>query len=284
MEELKYTFFGVRGSYPVSDKKFIKYGGNTTSILFESGNDIFIIDAGTGIINIGNYLKKRNKEIKKIDIFLTHLHSDHIIGFPFFNPFYDNGTQINIYCFKHKKTSVKNTIFSLFNQPLSPISKKGINAGLKFIEVESKGILPVKINQYTSVDGIKEENHPKSGVLIYKVNFHDKKLVFATDVETPDGFSGKYIDFIKDADVFIHDAQYTSADYYDEDNPKAGYGHNTVDMALSNAESLNVKKLFLFHHSPEYSDRKLENILKYSKKRFKNSFLAQELKTNIVRR
>lgn len=284
MEELKFTFYGVRGSYPVSDKKFIKYGGNTTSILFETGDDVFIFDAGTGIINIGNYLKKKYKKLKKINIFLTHLHSDHIMGFPFFHPFYDNGTQINIYCFKYDKTKIKKTIFSLFNQPLSPISKKGINANLKFIELSNRNVSRVEINPYTSIECIKEENHPKSGVLIYKVIFHEKTLVFATDVETPDGFSGKYYEFIKNTDIFIHDAQYTSSDYFDKDNPKAGYGHNSVDMALANAENLNVKKLFLFHHCPEYSDDKLEKILEYSKKRFKNSFLAQELKTNILRR
>ena len=97
MQETKLVFYGVRGSYPVPDKKVIKYGGNTASILIEADNESIILDAGTGIINIGKYLLTVNPQRKKINLFLTHLHNDHIQGLPFFDPVFDKEYEINIY-------------------------------------------------------------------------------------------------------------------------------------------------------------------------------------------
>jgi len=283
MDELKFTFYGVRGSYPVSAPKTIKYGGNTSSILFESGDDLFIFDAGTGIVGAGEYIQ-RKKNIKTLNIFLTHLHIDHIMGLPFFNPLYDKEKIINIYCFKYNGFKYEDTIFSLFNQPLSPISPKGILADLRFLTFGESVKSPVSINRNTSVSCMKDDMHPKSGVLIYKVEFFDKKIVFATDIESEKGFSGKYSDFIKNTDILIHDSQYTNKDYTSKSNPKAGYGHSTVDMAVNNAVSMDVEKLFLFHYSPEYSDKMLENMLIHARKGFKNTYLSIERQINKIRR
>jgi len=283
MGELKFTFYGVRGSYPVSAPRTIKYGGNTSSILFESGDDIFIFDAGTGIIAAGEYIQNKTS-VKKINIFLTHLHSDHIMGFPFFNPLYDPEKEILIHCFKYNGFEYSDTVLSLFNQPLSPISRKGIRAGLKFFTYGENVESPVQINSETSVSCIKENNHPKSGVLIYKVVHNGRYLVFATDIESRDGFSGEQREFIKDSDILIHDSQYTTEDYTNHGSPKSGFGHSTVDMALNNADKMGVGKLFLFHYSPEYSDAQLEKILAQAKKKFRNTELSIEGKKNILRR
>ncbi len=283
MDELRFTFYGVRGSHPVSDKRFTKYGGNTTSLLFENGNDLFIIDSGTGIINAGDYIQKKS-HIKKINIFLTHLHIDHIIGLPFFNPIYNKEMKVNIYCFKYSGFDFSDTIYSLFNRPLSPISPKGILADLKFFNLGDEIKNPVIINKNLKLSFIKDEFHPKSGVLIYRIDFFDKKIIFATDIESKDGFFGEQKKFINNADILIHDAQYTKSDYRSKNNPKIGYGHSTVDMALKNASDMNVKKLYLFHYNPNYSDRKLETILKYAKNKFINTYLSVEKKINKIRR
>ena len=283
MEQLKYIFFGVRGSYPVSDGKFIGYGGNTTSLLIENGDKLFLIDAGSGIIRAGEYLKKR-KKIKKLDIYLTHLHIDHIMGLPFFSLFYMNECEITLHCFRSKDFNLKDTVYSLFMPPLSPISPKGIPAKIRFKDFNPYKNRGAEISENLKLEWIKDETHPKSGVLIYRVVFFDKKLVFATDIETPNGLEKRYIEFIKDADVLIHDAQYTNQDYFEKGNEKVGYGHSTIDMALTNARECRVKKLILFHHNPSYNDSKLEKLLENAKKRFNNTYLAKELKINILRR
>ncbi len=284
MTEPNLVFYGVRGSYPVPNKSVIKYGGNTASILIERNDKILILDAGTGIFNIGNYLKKSKPHVKKADLFLTHLHIDHIQGIPSFLPVFDKEFDLNIYCDNCKNISFEDTVYSLFNQPLSPIGNKGIKAKLHFIRLKPEEPVTIQIDEGLSVDFMKENSHPHTGVLIYRINIKNKHIVYATDVESPCGFEEKYLEFIKGADMLIHDSQYFDADYYSNENSRKGYGHSTVSMAAANAIKCEVKKLFLFHYSHRYSDNDIEKMLKEARQKFKNTFLSEELKKISLRR
>ncbi len=284
MTETKLVFYGVRGSYPVPNPKTCKYGGNTSSILIERDDKAVILDAGTGIINIGNYLKSEKKHIRTVDLFLTHLHIDHIHGIPFFEPVFDSQFKINIYCDESQKGSLQDTIYSLFDQPLSPISKKGIKADIRFVHLDARKPETIPLGDHLRIDYIKEFGHPLSGVLIYRVNAGDFKVVYATDIESPDGFQGNYFDFVKGSDILIHDSQYFEDDYDSPDSPKKGFGHSTVTMAAANAVKCGVGKLFLFHYSPGYSDEDVERMLKEARKIFKETYLSEELKKITLRR
>lgn len=285
MPETNLVFYGVRGSYPVPNRNMIKYGGNTSSILIESNGKIIILDAGTGIINIGNYLKESKAQTKKADLFLTHLHTDHINGIPFFEPVFDKEFELNIYCDNDKNISFEETLYSLFNQPLSPIGNKGIKAKINFILLNLEESETIQIDEKISVDYIKENSHPQSGVMIFRVNIENKHIVYATDVESPDGFEEKYLEFIKGTDILIHDSQYFDDDYNDSgNNSKKGFGHSTVSMAVANAIKCKVKKLFLFHYSPYYSDKDVERMLVEARRKFKNTYLSKELKKISIRR
>ena len=286
MDDANLIFYGVRGSYPVPRRNTAKYGGNTASILIEKGDKVIILDAGTGIIQAGNYLKESKPHIKKVDVFLTHLHIDHIQGLPFFDPVFDEQFEINIYGDNNKseKISLKDTVYTLFARPLSPISKEGIKATFHFIPLDTSKPRRISIDDEIKIDYIKENDHPLSGVMIYRVKVGDTQVVYATDVESPDGFDGKYLEFIKGADVLIHDSQYFDADYFSTESPRMGFGHSTVSMAAANAERCGVKKLFLFHYSPEYSDEDVEQMLDEARKTFKNTYLSEELKKFSLRR
>lgn len=279
---IKYMFQGVRGSYPVSHKRFNKYGGNTSSLAMDIEGEIVIFDAGTGIINIGNQIKNEYNDKRQINIFLTHLHIDHIQGLPFFNPFFYDEYKINIYCPEYENLSFKNIIYSLFNHPFSPISNKRIKAEVKFIGLGKILNDSFSLFKNISVSYIKEDSHPVTGVLIYKLSSNKKNIVFATDIESPEGFNRQIQSFINGADVLIHDSQYFDEEYYNREKSKMGFGHSTVSMAVDNAVRCGVKKLFLFHYDPGHSDEDLEIMLSKARKTFKNTYLSKELKENLV--
>ena len=284
MQDTKLVFYGVRGSYPVPDKRVVKYGGNTASILVESHQQQVILDAGTGIINLGKYLLKTNPRQKKINLFLTHLHFDHIQGLPFFDPVFDSEYEIDIYSDETPGTPLKETIYTLFNRPLSPIGNDGIKATMNFFVLNTQQRQTIRVGEQMAIDYVKENFHPLSGVLLYRVSIDGKRIVYATDIETPNGLAQEHRDFIKGADILIHDSMYFDADYYSSSFPKTGFGHSTVSMAVENALKGEVKKLFLFHYDPNYSDEDVEQMLQEAKKKFPRTYLSEELKEIFLRR
>jgi ribonuclease BN (tRNA processing enzyme) len=178
---------------------------------------------------------------------------------------------------------VEDTIYSFFNNPISPISNTGIKASLNINTLPLEGGKRINLDQQIGVDYIKEDSHPLSGVFIYKLNVNGQKIVYATDVESPDGFDESIVNFIKGSNILIHDSQYFNDDYYNKANSKAGFGHSTCSMAVQNAIKCGVDKLYLFHYDPEYSDKKIKKMLALSRRKFKNTFLSQELKKIYIR-
>jgi phosphoribosyl 1,2-cyclic phosphodiesterase len=284
MVEHSFVFYGVRGSYPVPSKNALKYGGNTSCVLIEAGGDIAVLDAGTGIIQVGKYLKKHKPQRKHINIFLTHLHIDHIMGFPFFAPVFDKEYVINIHCDEHKLSPLEKTIYSLFNQPLSPIGNAGIKATINFKILDKVHPKPVTVGEHIRIDYIKEHFHPITGVMIYKVTIEGKQLVYATDIESPDGFLPEHLEFIKGVDVLIHDSMYFDSDYNYKPFPKKGFGHSTVSMAVANAIKGEVKRLILFHYNPNYSDDDVDRMHAEAKEMLGRTEVSKEMKKFSLRR
>lgn len=283
MQSSRLIFYGVRGSYPVPDKKVLKFGGNTSCVLIESGDRLIVLDAGTGIINLGSYLKQEKNHIKHIHIFLTHLHIDHIQGIPFFEPVYDPEFKIDFYCNDSGDSRLEEAIFALFNQPLSPIGKNGIKADFTFNTLDIENRKTIDLGNGICVDYIKE-SHPVAGVLIYNIDIDGARVVYATDVETPSGFAPSTMEFIQGADILIHDSMYFDWDYYSPKFSKEGFGHSTVTMAVENAIKTKIKKLFLFHYNPNYSDDQVREMLHEAKQRFPETYLSEELKEFKIRR
>jgi ribonuclease BN (tRNA processing enzyme) len=133
------------------------------------------------------------------------------------------------------------------------------------------------LNIGVKIKNIKSYAHPKTGVFIYKIETIDNKsLVYATDTEGYIGNDVRIIEFAKNADVLIHDAQYTDNEYLDPSLPKQGWGHSTFRMATDVAKAANVGSLYLFHHDPSHNDDKMDEIEKEARKLFKNTYVARE--------
>ena len=289
MNDFCVTFRGVRGSYPTPEKNKLKYGGNTACVEVKIGKQLIIIDAGTGIISLGDNLLREHLlsgsdeySRKKINatILLSHTHQDHIQGLPFFNPIYIGSTNLDIFGSDNENNNLKNTLSLLTFDKMFPLTFDEMPADINIRNFHEKTFLSLdpdsdrlaEIKQITSDDiqnpdmieirCFKSYAHPKEGVLIFKISYKNKTLIYASDKESYIGGDKKLIQFCRNADVLIHDANYTKEDYLSATNPKQGFGHSTPDMAVKVAQMANVSKLYLFHIGPSYNDETVDEIEK----------------------
>ena len=297
-------FRGIRGSYPTPTKGFLEIGGNTSCVEVNVGGHLIILDAGTGIISLGNELIK--KHIASSDefftrtpihatILLSHLHSDHIQGFNFFKPLSVLTSKINVFGSSDYKDSLKDNIKTLLYGKSFPICINDIAANLEIADIMEGDVLifypnsptPLKKRVVAADDIIPEGEevivscmkslaHGADGVMLYKIAYKNKTLVYATDKESYIGSDKKLAFFARNADLLIHDSQYTGEDYLSPIAPKQGFGHSTFEMAIETAKAAQVKQLAFYHFDPSYDDEKLKNIEAYYKGQFEGCFMAYE--------
>ena len=250
-------FFGVRGSYPVSGKNFIKYGGHTPSILIEISETAIIFDSGTGIIEAGNYIN-HNKKINEIYIFVSHLHYDHIQGLPFFKPFFNKDSKkIRIFGPNFTKDSFESLIEKFFASPFIPFSLELIKTenNISFHTFNSKKET-IKIKENIIVKAEFNKNHPKHGVYMFSINSNKKKITYITDINITESILKSVVEFAKDSDILIFDSFFTEKEKIEE--PEIGnFGHSSFEDGINVKKLSNSKKLFFFHFNPNCTDDKL---------------------------
>ena len=280
---MKFKFWGTRGSVPVPGASTLHYGGNTPCIeLRTSQNKLFIIDAGTGIRELGNKLCSDHFN-DEINIFISHTHWDHIQGLLFFKPFYSKEYDINIHSFNSSGLKVDHIFDTLMAPPYFPASKEVIKTTTNFIQLESE-------KKYTfdqfSIETIKV--HHSKGTLAFKFIENNKKVVYMTDneifyqhlnnkepsFEEIKDKNDELISFCKDSDYLIHDSMYKLADY----DQKIGWGHsNNISLAIFAMEA-KVKNLILFHYEPDYSDEMIDKLIQETR----NFLDKNESKINLI--
>lgn len=292
MSEFSVKFRGVRGSYPIADSDYMQYGGNTSCVEVNVGGHLIILDAGTGLISVGNELLKNHilsgvnpseRKPIKATVLISHIHQDHLQGFTFFRPLHIPTSEINVFGNVSYNESLSDEISQLLFGKSFPLDLGDIAGNLNIRDLnESEGIIlrhneqPI-IKRIETEDDTKVENddvlityyrsyaHPQEGVLIYKIAYKDKVLVYATDKESYKGGDKKLISFARNCNLLIHDAQYTTEDYMDLYAPKQGYGHSTYEMAIECKNQSNAENLVFFHYDPNYDDNKLNSIKEHYK-------------------
>ena len=275
-------FWGVRGSIPCPGPNTAKYGGNTACIelRFQDLNRVIIIDAGSGIRDLGNHMVTRdlpNGPIKT-EIFLSHTHWDHIMGFPFFTPIYVSGSKIRVY---GPVTFEDDTLDEIVGGQLTyryfPVRQQVLAAHIEYIELKEG---PLDLGNGIRLFA-KYLNHPILS-LGYRFEYQGKVFCTAYDTEpfmnlfTTDPHDPSYDEamamegkkaaheanqrmeqFFRGADLLVHDTQYTREEYV---SSKVGWGHSSFEHALVAARRAGVRRMAFFHHDPLRTDAQIDEL------------------------
>ena len=277
---MKIRFWGVRGSIPCPGPDTMKYGGNTACIelRFENSERLIIVDAGSGIRQLGDHMVKNDlpKGPVNADIFLTHTHWDHILGFPFFTPIYIPGTKLRVYGpSTFEEESLEDVIGGQLVYRYFPVRQAELASDIEYLDLKEEHL--------DLGDGItvvtKYLNHPVS-CLGYRFEYDGKvfctaydtepfRNIFCTDPDDPSydetmAKEGELVaaeqnqrieEFMKDADLMVQDAQYTREEYV---SSKLGWGHGTFEQAIAAGKRARVKRMALFHHDPVRTDAQID--------------------------
>ncbi|MCB1201309.1 MAG: MBL fold metallo-hydrolase [Leptospiraceae bacterium] len=258
MHNIKIKFYGTRGSIPISGSQFNEYGGNTTCVLVEADDQICIIDAGTGIRNLGNDLLQREFAGQGgfARIFFTHTHWDHIQGFPFFIPLYIPGNHFEIYgqtkTVQEKVWDIETSLIGQTNYMYFPINLKDMASKKTFKDISPGQTLQFGELKISTI----ALTHPNV-TLGFRFDCGKNSFVFCTDVEHNDQLIRDLAEFSRNADVLAYDCQYTPEEY---ENGKQGWGHSTFEKAIEICKLGSVKKLSMIHHDPAHDDKAIRNI------------------------
>jgi phosphoribosyl 1,2-cyclic phosphodiesterase len=249
---LTIRFWGTRGSIPAPGPATVRYGGNTSCAEIRFGEQIIILDAGTGIRELGLALQREfSSRPIRADLFVGHTHWDHIQGFPFFEPAYAAGNEFRLYSTK----PLERALAMQMGCDYFPVTVADMRARHTFVELADPVILgPVRVEH-------EQLNHP-GGAVGFRVSAGGKAVVYLSDHEPAShsgpGADGRRIEhFVRDADLLICDAQYTEQEY----SVRRGWGHGTFEHAMKLARRAGVRRLALWHHDPLRDDDSLDRIV-----------------------
>jgi len=236
------------------------YGTNTSCVEIRDGSDFILCDAGTGLRDFGNQLVRNPGENppKDFHILISHLHWDHIQGFPFFIPSHSQESSITFYSCHD---DIKDALFTQQRAPFFPVDFNDLGAKIRFVKLVPDKRYEIAGFRITA----KEQSHPGKSYG-YRIVKNGKVIVYSTDSEhksETDEDSARFVEFFRDADLLVYDAQYslTDACIIRED-----WGHSNNVIGAEFAQRAGVKHLCLYHNDPSSSDEDLDRFLEETKK------------------
>ena len=264
------VLWGTRGSTPVPGARFLRHGGNTSCMTVVLGDETFIFDAGSGIRELG--IEAMSGRRRKMHLFITHTHWDHIQGFPFFTPAYVPGFELTIYGAEGFGKDLESVFRGQLDREYFPVQMDDMNSQIVFRHLAENPVVAggAKISWEFA-------QHPGATVG-YKIEVGGRKIAWVPDNEFLQGYTGapdaitrdhprvapysRMIDFLSDADVVIHEAQYTTEEY----PGKIGWGHSSIANAAVLMKLAGVKRWIVTHHDPNHDDEFLETKLNLTRR------------------
>jgi phosphoribosyl 1,2-cyclic phosphodiesterase len=247
--------WGCRGSVPTPGPDTVQYGGNTSCVEIRTDDETAIVlDAGSGIRALGAELLARGT--RRVHLFLTHLHLDHLEGLRFFAPLWDERISVDLWGPPSPVESLRDRILRSFSPPLFPLDFRDIPARITFHDLPR----PWRADSLSLTADFVLHPGPTLG---FRIDTGSSTVVYLPDHEPAlAGFAGRPAEWISGgmlslgADLLLHDAQY----FEDEYGERIGWGHSSVDAAVAFARTVDARQLVLFHHEPNHSDRTLEEL------------------------
>ena len=253
---MRLTIWGCRGSVPTPGPGSVEYGGNTSclEVCLDDG-EVFVLDAGTGIRELGYELSERGT--RRVHLLLTHLHLDHLEGLRFFAPLWDERVSVDIWGPPSPVLSLKERIVRSFSPPLFPVDFRDVPAQVTFHDVPRE---PWTVAGAALAAALVVHPGPTLG---FRIESNRASLAYIPDHEPAlTGIANRSSDWIsggaiaEGVDLLVHDAQY-SEDEYEE---RVGWGHTSIEDAVAFKRAVNAKRLVLFHHEPLHTDEWLARL------------------------
>ena len=275
---IEVRFWGVRGSIPTPGPATVEVGGNTSCVEIRAGGRLLVFDGGTGLRNLGNSLLK-SMPIEAW-IFFSHVHWDHIQGFPFFTPAFVRGNVIHLYGAHKVSGTLEETLAGQMENPSFPVHLTEMGAAMTFHDLFEGEVVEIAALEGDANGPVRisnaRGNHP-NGVYAYRVDHAGKSVVYATDTEHYAIVDPRLKKLAQGCDVLIYDSQYTPEEYSGAAGmPKTGWGHSTYEAAVELAKAAGAKKLVLYHHDPGQDDRAVRDKERRAKELFPSSVAAVE--------
>lgn len=251
---MRLKLWGTRGSIPVGGPKHIRHGGATTclEVILDTHNpktpERVVIDFGSGAVEMG----RQHFDLGRCVALQSHLHWDHIQGFPFFSPLFNPKNHIDLYAVRRDGQSLESVLHEQMTVPTFPISLDIIPAALAFHQVSADAKFCLGGLSLQAA----EMHHP-SGSTAWRLDHQGAALVFSGDCEVQAGGRDALVELARGAQVLVMDAQY----FPDEYMSKRGWGHSTPVDAVQVALDAGVSRLILTHHDPAHDDHKLDEKL-----------------------
>jgi phosphoribosyl 1,2-cyclic phosphodiesterase len=265
---MQIRFWGVRGSIAAAGRDTAEVGGNTSCVEVRCGDTLVILDAGTGLRALGGAL---GGAPLRAHLLLSHLHWDHIQGFPFFAPAYAPGNRLTLHAPERCAPAgdVRAAFAAQMRAPHFPVGLEAMRADLRFCAVAAGAVLRLD----DVVVRAAAARHP-NGCLAYRLGAGGRSVVYATDTEHDPGggLDGELAALARGADVLIYDAQYTAAEY----PSRRGWGHSTAAEGARLAAAAGVGQLVLFHHDPAHDDAAIARIEAATRGLFPGTVAARE--------
>ena len=257
------TFWGTRGSIPTPGAQTARYGGNTPCVAVEgAGDQLVILDAGTGIRALGLHLVEKQNGAVNVETLLSHAHWDHIQGLPHFKPFFAPGNAVRIWGSRQGTTSLEAILRQQMDPAVFPVPLDALSAQLTVQQVDvpefSIGefrVRTMKLRHPGTTLGFRLTPVKGGPSLAYVT---DNELGPGGHYDVPVTWRKDFVAFLSGVDLLIHDAMYTPAELA----LHRGWGHSTYEEAVTLAQDTGAKRLVLFHHEPEHSDEMMDGLMK----------------------